>query len=549
MPLLELERWRPRARARAESRSLPPAENELPAAGDLHRLHRSTPPPPLAIADVWAAVRVLADAASSLPLHVYRNADARPRAGRRPARSSTCSSGPAPATTQADLVSLADGPPGDLGQRLPGEVPPAAARSSSSACCTPTGSGPSSRAASCGSATRRRTGPQQLLTERRRGPRQGPERRRPHRPQRRHPGRPRARPLRRAGQARARLLRLRRRRRHPAGGCCASAPTPRSSEQDRTQGDDPGRVAAARHPGRSRATRELHADRRASWTTASSSSSAGSPPRRSPRLPDPAAHARRPDRRLADLQQRRAGVDRVRPLLAHAVAAPDRAGDLRRPATSPSSASSSSSRSTACCAPTPKTRAEVYSRALDPITGWMTRDEVRRLEDLPPEPAAPPRRRWRTATVNRACQQRRRARQWQTEHEGTRAAHDRRRRQGHRHPRPDAARLRRRLRRRVRRPGRLPRDGSPPAPSAASWTPTCAALLNHDPSQVLGRTKSARCGSPTSSAACASSSTCPTARWARTSARPSRAATSTAPASAFRSARSRGTATCARSSR
>jgi phage portal protein BeeE len=31
------------------------------------------------------------------------------------------------------------------------------------------------------------------------------------------------------------------------------------------------------------------------------------------------------------------------------------------------------------------TRADVYSKALDPITGWMSRDEVRRLEDLEPE--------------------------------------------------------------------------------------------------------------------------------------------------------------------
>jgi HK97 family phage portal protein len=33
-----------------------------------------------------------------------------------------------------------------------------------------------------------------------------------------------------------------------------------------------------------------------------------------------------------------------------------------------------------------KTRAEVYTAALDPITGWLRRDEVRRLEDLEPEP-------------------------------------------------------------------------------------------------------------------------------------------------------------------
>jgi HK97 family phage portal protein len=30
------------------------------------------------------------------------------------------------------------------------------------------------------------------------------------------------------------------------------------------------------------------------------------------------------------------------------------------------------------------TRSEVYARALDPVTGWMDRDEVRQLEDLPP---------------------------------------------------------------------------------------------------------------------------------------------------------------------
>lgn len=33
-----------------------------------------------------------------------------------------------------------------------------------------------------------------------------------------------------------------------------------------------------------------------------------------------------------------------------------------------------------------KTRSEVYARALDPVTGWMRRDEVRRIEDLPAEP-------------------------------------------------------------------------------------------------------------------------------------------------------------------
>lgn len=32
-----------------------------------------------------------------------------------------------------------------------------------------------------------------------------------------------------------------------------------------------------------------------------------------------------------------------------------------------------------------KTRADTYTQALDPDTGWMRRDEVRQLEDLPPE--------------------------------------------------------------------------------------------------------------------------------------------------------------------
>jgi HK97 family phage portal protein len=36
----------------------------------------------------------------------------------------------------------------------------------------------------------------------------------------------------------------------------------------------------------------------------------------------------------------------------------------------------------------PEQRAEAYTRALDPATGWMRRDEVRELEDLPPENGA-----------------------------------------------------------------------------------------------------------------------------------------------------------------
>ena len=59
--------------APGEARSLPPAENELPLLGS-YTTSSITPVAALQIADVWAAVRVLADAASSLPLHVYRDA-------------------------------------------------------------------------------------------------------------------------------------------------------------------------------------------------------------------------------------------------------------------------------------------------------------------------------------------------------------------------------------------------------------------------------------------------------------------------------------------
>jgi hypothetical protein len=35
------------------------------------------------------------------------------------------------------------------------------------------------------------------------------------------------------------------------------------------------------------------------------------------------------------------------------------------------------------------TRSQVYAAALDLITGWLTRAEVRELEDLPPESTPP----------------------------------------------------------------------------------------------------------------------------------------------------------------
>ena len=86
-----------------EQRSLPRPENELPLYGG-YTASNITPAAALAIADVWAAVRVLADAASSLPLHVYRKAGT----GRERVTSGRLVElleQPAPATTQADVVS------------------------------------------------------------------------------------------------------------------------------------------------------------------------------------------------------------------------------------------------------------------------------------------------------------------------------------------------------------------------------------------------------------------------------------------------------------
>jgi phage portal protein BeeE len=53
---------------------LPAAEDQLPLMS-AYTAPTVTPVAALAIANVWAAVRVLADAASSLPLHVYRKTD------------------------------------------------------------------------------------------------------------------------------------------------------------------------------------------------------------------------------------------------------------------------------------------------------------------------------------------------------------------------------------------------------------------------------------------------------------------------------------------
>src|SRR5215203_2727557 len=86
-----------------EARSLPRPDNELPLLG-AYTASTVTPTAALAIADVWAAVRVLADAASSLPLHVYRKSgDGRERVAT--GRLADLLDRPGPATSQADLIS------------------------------------------------------------------------------------------------------------------------------------------------------------------------------------------------------------------------------------------------------------------------------------------------------------------------------------------------------------------------------------------------------------------------------------------------------------
>jgi HK97 family phage portal protein len=92
-----------------ERRSLPRPDNELPLAGLPTIVSGSTywklsPVEALAIADVFAATRVLCDAVSSLPLHVYRKADA----GRERVTSGKLVDlleRPAPGVTEADLTS------------------------------------------------------------------------------------------------------------------------------------------------------------------------------------------------------------------------------------------------------------------------------------------------------------------------------------------------------------------------------------------------------------------------------------------------------------
>ena len=92
-----------------ESRSLPRPDNELPLAGlptvwSGPTYWKLAPVEALAIADVWAAVRVLADAVSSLPLHVFRKtAEGRERV--TSGKLVDLLERPSPGVTEADLTS------------------------------------------------------------------------------------------------------------------------------------------------------------------------------------------------------------------------------------------------------------------------------------------------------------------------------------------------------------------------------------------------------------------------------------------------------------
>jgi HK97 family phage portal protein len=90
-------------RSRDESRSLPRPDNEIPlmAAWTPSTI---TPLQALQIGDVWSAVRVLSDAASSLPIHVFKRAgDGRQRV--TTGKLVDLLERPGPATSQADLTS------------------------------------------------------------------------------------------------------------------------------------------------------------------------------------------------------------------------------------------------------------------------------------------------------------------------------------------------------------------------------------------------------------------------------------------------------------
>ena len=371
-----------RAHLRVDGGPLPATGRERTAAA--RRLHRFVghADQAIAIGDVWAAVRVLADAASSLPLHVYRKA----AGGRERVESGKLVDlleRPGPGTSQADLVSSLMSHLAVYGNayvakyRTAGEIVQIGL-------LHPERVRPCLRAGSCASATRPRRGAAAAA----------------HRADVVHVkglsvdglvG------LRAVSQA-SRVLGLSDELvKHAlayfdvgtAGGSGRPAGVLRLGqgapieELERTQeGEGKGERAAARHPG-DRGRGRVHGDHRPARRRAVRRAAPTRRPGDRPGVPDPAAHARRAHRRLADVPNvEQESIDFVRysltPWLRRIELAISDDPDLAFQRQFVKFETDGLLRADA------DTRAEVYTRALDPVTGWMDRDEVRQLEDLPP---------------------------------------------------------------------------------------------------------------------------------------------------------------------
>jgi HK97 family phage portal protein len=90
-------------RRRSEQRTIPDGGPVWPNNGWAPSAYASTPERALQVGDVWACVRVLADAAASVPLIPYRRSDSG-RVRLSTGRLADLLDRPAPATTQANLI-------------------------------------------------------------------------------------------------------------------------------------------------------------------------------------------------------------------------------------------------------------------------------------------------------------------------------------------------------------------------------------------------------------------------------------------------------------
>src|SRR5215211_6521336 len=86
-----------------EQRTIPDGGPVWPTNGWAPSSYSSTPERALRVGDVWACVRVLADAAASVPLIPYRRTSSG-RARLNSGKLAALLDRPAPATTQANLI-------------------------------------------------------------------------------------------------------------------------------------------------------------------------------------------------------------------------------------------------------------------------------------------------------------------------------------------------------------------------------------------------------------------------------------------------------------